>query len=73
MSSGYSNKEQVKRELVFCLKGARADLSKELHLQGKLEKDTKVKERLPSTQESNKISWKGKKIPYPDSAVQILP
>lgn len=55
----------MKKELASCLKGAKADLSEELHLQGKLEKrgkNTKVKERLPSTQESNKISW-GKKNP----------
>lgn len=54
----------MKRELVFSLKGSRADLNKELHLQGKLEKrgkNTKVKERLPSTQESNKLSWQGGK------------
>lgn len=65
----------MKKELVNGLKGAQ-ELSKELHLQGKLEKggkNTQVKERLPISQESNKISWRGKRIPSPDSAVQFLP
>lgn len=50
----HSSKDQVTKELVFCLKGAQADLSKELHLQGKLEKRKEHPSQGESSQQPGK-------------------